>query len=38
MTRGDQQLGNTKQSEFLYISKGLGLGVADRGKIKIKEI
>jgi uncharacterized protein (DUF362 family) len=38
MARGVQQLENKKQSEFLYIAEGLGLGVAARGKIKVADI
>jgi uncharacterized protein (DUF362 family) len=37
MSRGVQQLENRKQSEFLYIAEGLGLGIAAREKIKIKQ-
>jgi uncharacterized protein (DUF362 family) len=35
MKRGVQQLESRKMSEFLYIAEALGLGVADRGKIKV---
>jgi uncharacterized protein (DUF362 family) len=38
MARGIQQLESRKQSEFLYIAEALGLGVADRGKIKVSEV
>ena len=38
MARGLQQLESKKQSEFLYVAEGLGLGVADRGKIKVSEV
>ncbi len=38
MTRGVQQLESKKQSEFLYIAEALGLGVADRAKIKLGEV
>ncbi len=38
MARGVQQLENKKQSEFLYIAEALGLGIADRGKIKVSEV
>jgi len=33
-----QQLEGKKQSEFLYIAEGLGLGVAAREKIKVRDI
>jgi uncharacterized protein (DUF362 family) len=38
MARGTQQLETKKQSEFLYIAEGLGLGVAAREKIKISDV
>jgi uncharacterized protein (DUF362 family) len=38
MARGVQQLEAKKQSEFLYIAEALGLGVADRGKIKVSDV
>jgi uncharacterized protein (DUF362 family) len=38
MARGVQQLESKKQSEFLGIAEGLGLGVADRGKIKVADV
>ncbi|HVP49684.1 MAG TPA: DUF362 domain-containing protein, partial [Candidatus Bathyarchaeia archaeon] len=38
MARGIQQLDSRKMSEFLYIAEALGLGVADRAKIKVTEI
>ena len=38
MARGVQQLENKKQSEFLYIAEALGLGVADRAKIRLSQI
>ena len=38
MTRGVQQLESRKQSEFLYIAEALGLGIADRAKIKVGEV
>ena len=38
MARGVQQLESKKQSEFLYIAEALGLGVADRAKIKVSEV
>ena len=38
MARGTQQVDNKKQSAFLEIAEGLGLGVADRGKIKIADV
>jgi hypothetical protein len=37
MARGVQQLETKKQSEFLYIAEALGLGVADRGKVKVSD-
>ena len=36
--RGVQQLENKKQSEFLYIAEGLGLGIAARERIKIADV
>jgi hypothetical protein len=38
MARGVQQLESKKQSEFLYIAEALGLGVADRAKIKVADV
>jgi uncharacterized Fe-S center protein len=38
MAHGIQQLESKKQSEFLYIAEGLGLGVAAREKIKLRQI
>jgi uncharacterized protein (DUF362 family) len=38
MARGVQQLESKKQSEFLYIAEALGLGIADRAKIKVGEV
>jgi uncharacterized protein (DUF362 family) len=37
MARGIQQLESKKQSEFLYVAEALGLGVADRAKIKVAD-
>ena len=38
MARGTQQVDNKKQSAFLEIAEGLGLGVAAREKIKIADV
>jgi hypothetical protein len=38
MARGTQQVDAGGRSAFLGIAEGLGLGVADRGKIKISEL
>jgi uncharacterized protein (DUF362 family) len=38
MARGVQQLESKRESEFIYIAEGLGLGVADRGKIKVADV
>jgi hypothetical protein len=38
MARGTQQVDNKKQSAFLDIAEGLGLGIAAREKIKIADV
>ncbi len=38
MARNVQQLDSRKMSEFLYIAEALGLGVADRAKIKVADV
>ena len=38
MARGTQQVDAKGRSAFLEIAEGLGLGVADRGKIKIADV
>jgi uncharacterized Fe-S center protein len=38
MQRGIQKLESKKQSDILFVAEALGLGVADRAKIRVKEI
>jgi uncharacterized Fe-S center protein len=38
MARGTQQVDARGRSAFLNIAEGLGLGIADRGKIEIADV